>query len=217
MDSFRTKVLDVVPRLRAYARALVRDSRIEADDLVQDAVVEMLSSRHNYTDGNFDGWAFTIQRRVFLKRVRTAIRFPERYDPARIENDAALPESLICGPHQMDSALLREVGRAIDALPSDKREVLYLLAVEGLGYAEIAEILGESESAVRSRIHHARRAIEHALGDRAQPGRLLGSLPGSSPNSVGTITGSAEPLAGGAAAAPPPEEDPDPAPFVAVG
>lgn len=205
MDSFRSQMLAIVPRLRAYARSLVKNSTIEADDLVHDVVAEMLSSRDGYDEGNFAAWAFTIQRRLFWKRVRKAMRLPERQDPSSIENDKAVPSSLVSIPNQDDTTLLREVERAIGLLPADQREVLHLVAMEGLSYREIAEIFEESEAAVKSRIHRARRAVERMLSSSLvsdnhrrivdyrpdQPnGRRLGSLdrPGTGPNSDGTIS-----------------------------
>lgn len=191
MDSFRSQILALVPRLRAYAKSLVRNSTIEADDLVHDAIIEMLSSRAGFDGGNFAAWAFTIQRRLFWRRIRSVMRSPERQDPVAIENDWALPSSLISVPNQDDSALLREVERAIGLLPAQQREVLHLVALEGLGYRQIAEILEESESAVKSRIHHARRAIERILLDglTGQPEvRRRGRRPGTGPNSEFTIS-----------------------------
>jgi RNA polymerase sigma-70 factor (ECF subfamily) len=192
----------MIPRLRAYAKSLVRNSTVEADDLVHDAVAEMLSCRAGYVEGNFAAWAFTIQRRLFWRGVRSAMRNPERQDPAAIENDDTLPACLISVPNQDDWAQLREVERAIGLLPAHQREVLHLVAMEGLGYRQIAEILQESESAVKSRIHHARRAIERFLlpDTPDQPNvRRLGNLPGAGPKSVGTVSTAGFEMAGGVA------------------
>jgi RNA polymerase sigma-70 factor (ECF subfamily) len=67
-----------------------------------------------------------------------------------------------------DEALLsregrREIARALDALPAAHRAVLVLRNVEGLSSEEAADALGESVSAVKSRLHRARMALREQL------------------------------------------------------
>jgi RNA polymerase sigma-70 factor (ECF subfamily) len=59
--------------------------------------------------------------------------------------------------------LRRVVARAIDQLPDGARETLVLREVEGLSYAEIAEVLGIPKGTVMSRLHYARRRVQAVL------------------------------------------------------
>jgi len=63
------------------------------------------------------------------------------------------------------------VNRAIDALPEQYRAVLVLRDIEGLSNEEVAEALGESVSAIKSRVHRGRMAFREELT------RLFGPRP----------------------------------------
>jgi RNA polymerase sigma-70 factor (ECF subfamily) len=60
-----------------------------------------------------------------------------------------------------------EILRAIDALPPEFRETLVLSDVEGLSYAEIADIEGVPVGTVKSRLFRARQALQKRLYDYA--------------------------------------------------
>ena len=55
----------------------------------------------------------------------------------------------------------------MDALPAEFREVLVLSDMEGLGYAEIAEMLDVPVGTVKSRLFRARRLLQGGLRDYA--------------------------------------------------
>ena len=60
-----------------------------------------------------------------------------------------------------------EVVRAIHTLPADFRETLVLCDVEGLGYAQIAQVTGVRVGTVKSRLFRARQALQRQLYDYA--------------------------------------------------
>jgi RNA polymerase sigma-70 factor (ECF subfamily) len=64
-------------------------------------------------------------------------------------------------PHQQFVALERTeiVNRLLDNLKHGYREVLVLLAYEGMSYSEIASVTGATESSVKSRIFRARKEM----------------------------------------------------------
>ncbi len=66
-----------------------------------------------------------------------------------------------------DSFVDEEVTQAIDALPPDYRTAVVLSDVQGLRYAEIAEILGIPEGTVKSRLFRGRRMLQKKLADFA--------------------------------------------------
>jgi RNA polymerase sigma-70 factor, ECF subfamily len=69
MDSFRTEVVALLPRLRAFACSLTRGSDL-ADDLVQDTVLRAFRAREQFILGtNLQAWLFTILRHRHLSLV----------------------------------------------------------------------------------------------------------------------------------------------------
>jgi RNA polymerase sigma-70 factor (ECF subfamily) len=82
--------------------------------------------------------------------------------------DAAFAESLAAGSVPADQAVdeaqrLRAVLRALERLPKGERHVLLLSAVEEMGMAEMAKVLGKSESAVRALLFRARARLRERL------------------------------------------------------
>jgi RNA polymerase sigma-70 factor (ECF subfamily) len=67
------------------------------------------------------------------------------------------------------------VQRAIQVLPDDYRAVLVLRDIEGLGNEEVAEIVGDSVAAVKSRLHRARMALRETLTRAFGPGHESGT------------------------------------------
>jgi len=58
---------------------------------------------------------------------------------------------------------IAEVRRAIEALPPDQREIIILKDIQGLSYAQIADLLSIEEGTVGSRISRARKNLEKIL------------------------------------------------------
>jgi RNA polymerase sigma-70 factor (ECF subfamily) len=65
--------------------------------------------------------------------------------------------------------LAQLINGAIDSLPDVYRQVFVLADVEGLPNAQIAEQLGMSLPAVKSRLHRARALLRHALAPHVDP------------------------------------------------
>jgi RNA polymerase sigma-70 factor (ECF subfamily) len=88
------------------------------------------------------------------------------------EDDSGAPwEPASPAPSPLESFQSRErwrtVRQAIDRLPDTQRAVLVLARFEGLGYREIAEVLGITVGAVESRLFRAMRALEVSLDEGA--------------------------------------------------
>jgi len=146
--------------LRRYARALMKD-RNEADDLVQDSVARALSRAHCFQPGtNLRAWLFTIMHNVHVNTVRQRVIRPEG------ASDEALGR-LVSPANQDDRVELRDMARALDTLPPEQRQVLLLVALEGLKYDEVASVLGVPVGTVMSRLSRAREALRRHLSGQA--------------------------------------------------
>ena len=147
-------IVEFIPRLRRYARALAGD-RTAADDLVQDTLERAWSKLHLYRRGtDLRAWLFTVMHNVYVNQRRAARpvvsleeEMPELAQPAR----------------EMDTLMLRDLDAAIRKLPPDQREVLLLVALEDMSYSEAAGALEIPIGTVMSRLARAREKLRAML------------------------------------------------------
>jgi RNA polymerase sigma-70 factor (ECF subfamily) len=144
------RLVELIPRLRRYARALVGD-RASADDLVQDTLERAWAKLHLYRRGtDLRAWLFTVMHNVHVNKVR-ATRVTDT-----LEDE--LPE-LGQRASQGDALLVRDLDRAIARLPSEQRAVLLLVTLEEMSYEEVARALGIPIGTVMSRLSRAREKL----------------------------------------------------------
>lgn len=147
-----------IPRLRRYARVLARTTA-RADDLVQDTLERAWTKRHLWQDGSdLRAWAFSIMHNVYVNQAR-------RREPEPLSDDFELSSP----PTQERGLELRDLYRALARLPVDYREVLMLVAVEELRYAEVAEILNVPVGTVMSRLSRARERLRLLMSGESAP------------------------------------------------
>jgi RNA polymerase sigma factor (sigma-70 family) len=156
------RLVELIPRLRRYARALVGD-RATADDLVQDTLERAWAKLHLYRRGtDLRAWLFTVMHNVHVNRVR-ASRVTDT-----LEDE--MPE-LAQRASQGDALLVRDLDRAIARLPAEQREGLLLVTLEEMSYEEVARTLGIPIGTVMSRLSRARdklRAMMQGQGTAAK-------------------------------------------------
>jgi len=144
------RLVDLIPRLRRYARALVSD-RASADDLVQDTLERAWAKLHLYRRGtDLRAWLFTVMHNVHVNKVRSA----RATDPLEDE----MPE-LAQRAAQGDSLVMRDLDRAIARLPDEQRAVLLLVTLEEMSYDQVARALGIPIGTVMSRLSRAREKL----------------------------------------------------------
>lgn len=147
-------LVELIPRLRRYARALAGD-RATADDLVQDTLERAWSKLHLYRRGtDLRAWLFTVMHNVHVNRVRAA----RATDPL----DEGMPE-LATRASQGDSLVVRDLDRSIARLPDEQRAVLLLVALEEMSYDEVARSLGIPIGTVMSRLSRAREKLRSMM------------------------------------------------------
>lgn len=157
------RLVDLIPRLRRYARALVGE-RAGADDLVQDTLERAWSKLHLYRRGtDLRAWLFTVMHNVHVNRLRSA----RPTDPL----DEAMPELAQRAP-QADALLVRDLDRAIARLPADQRAVLLLVTLEEMSYEEVARTLGIPIGTVMSRLSRAREKLRAMMLGQAPAAKL---------------------------------------------
>lgn len=157
------RLVELIPRLRRYARALVGD-RATADDLVQDTLERAWSKLHLYRRGtDLRAWLFTVMHNVHVNRVRAARATDTLEDE--------MPE-LAQRPAQGDALLVRDLDRAIGRLPAEQRAVLLLVTLEEMSYEEVARTLGIPIGTVMSRLSRARDKLRTMIMGQAAAAKL---------------------------------------------
>ena len=156
-------LIELIPRLRRYARALVGD-RATADDLVQDTLERAWSKLHLYRQGtDLRAWLFTVMHNVHVNKVRSS-------RPTDTLDDE-MPE-LALRPPQADALLVRDLDRAIALLPAEQRAVLLLVTLEDLSYEEVARTLGIPIGTVMSRLSRAREKLRALMLGQSAAAKL---------------------------------------------
>lgn len=159
-DTFADDLIALLPNLRRYALSLCRNGDT-ADDLVQSTVERALAARDRHDPATrLDAWLFRILRNAFIDMTR-------RTKTRGINVDIAdMPEaSIVDGPAVTEARLMLSAAEAaIEALPVDQREVMLLICIEEMTYAEAASVLGIPVGTVMSRLARARIAVANRLG-----------------------------------------------------
>lgn len=154
----------VIPGLRRYARALVRDTS-DADDLVQDCLERAVGRWHQRrTDGSVRGWMYAILHNLAMNQLRQRSR---RGDHVPVES---VPEQVFAEAAQQESVVIGEdIIQAVNRLPDDQKAVLLLISVEDLSYAEAANALGIPVGTVMSRLSRARARLRDDMDGSGAP------------------------------------------------
>ncbi|XSG82588.1 MAG: sigma-70 family RNA polymerase sigma factor [Methyloligella sp. ZOD6] len=155
-----------IPHLRRYAIALTRD-RDRADDLVQDTLERALLKRHLFQrKGRLRGWLFRILYRTFVDKKRRVVPHMVAADESVLDGAASQPAS------QEDHVEYRNIAAALEQLPEEQRSIILLVALEGMQYDEIADILDLPIGTVRSRLSRGREALRSMRSFHDRPVRL---------------------------------------------
>ena len=157
-------LLTWVPRLRRYARALA-GNRDDADDLVQDTL-ERAWTKSTLWHGVVDmrAWLFSIMHNLHVDGIR-------RPKVATVMMDDDTPEVAVA-PTQGERLAVLDLQAALELLPIEQKEIVLLVAIEEMAYAEIATTLGIPIGTVMSRLSRGRERLRALMEGRDEPVRL---------------------------------------------
>jgi RNA polymerase sigma-70 factor (ECF subfamily) len=177
MSSFRDDVAALVPHLRAFARSLTGGDIHLADDIVQDTIVNALHAQSQFTPGtNLKAWLFTILR----NRFRSVVTRKHMTAEVSEDTDGGIEARWWIPAPQEGRLEVQAFMRAFNALSPAHREVLVLVAVDGLPYEEVAAICGCQVGTIKSRVSRARAILKSMLLEGELPvdeKRVAASLP----------------------------------------
>lgn len=155
-------LLTWVPRLRRYARALAGNKE-DADDLVQDTLERAWTRSAAWARVNdMRAWLFGIMHNVHVDAIR-------KPGPHSVPLDDQTPDVVIA-PTQGDRLAVVDLAAALNQLPTEQKEVLLLVAMEEMSYAEVADALSIPIGTVMSRLHRGRERLRVIMDGRtSQP------------------------------------------------
>ncbi|HSB18601.1 MAG TPA: sigma-70 family RNA polymerase sigma factor [Anaeromyxobacteraceae bacterium] len=154
-------------RVYRFGLKMCRDSE-DAKDVLQETLLAVARNVKDFRGASsVSTWLYTIARSFCIKKRRRSKFAPEQEEPldlgpegeaSRIADPGRAPDESLAG-RQIESALENAIG---DLEPM-YREVLVLRDVEGLTAPEVAEVMGLTVEAVKSRLHRARLAVREKV------------------------------------------------------
>lgn len=154
----RSQLVGQIPGLRRYARALTGNAWA-ADDLVQDTLERACTKWRLWLLGtDLRAWLFTLMHNIHANDTRRVLR--QQQVVPLVDAEDALHS--VAAPHAgVDTAV--DVQRCLMQLPEEQRTVLLLVALEDMGYADVARITGTPVGTVMSRLSRGRARLQALL------------------------------------------------------
>ncbi len=143
------------PRLLAMARGLLPD-RCDAEDAVQDALLDMLATIHVYDPTRPP---LPLMRTVLHRRAMDILRRGTR----RARAEAAAAEEDVTPSLAFDVVLMGEIDGLLDSLPGAQAEAIRLTGIEGLSLSEASTRTGRSANALKVSVHRGTSRLREAL------------------------------------------------------
>ena len=134
-------------------------SRHDAEDLVQETLLNVLKRPRLLRDGNELGYLLRALRNTYSSRYRVAARRPAERQLFDDDDPAA--------PFTDDAVSARELMEAVAGAPPLYRDAVIAVDLVGLSYREAARVLGTREETITSRVHRGRQHIARALTEAA--------------------------------------------------
>ncbi|MNU40308.1 ECF RNA polymerase sigma factor SigR [compost metagenome] len=157
-EEFNRELLSEYPNLFRFAMSMTRN-RAEAEDLMQETVLLALEKHDEYELGtSMKAWLFRLQVLIDKNNRRRVVR-------QRLLSDGNIedPETAAVPPSQLDRLMFKEAAHAVETLPIDQKQALYLVVYDGKSYDDAADILACSSGTVKSRVSRARARIAEII------------------------------------------------------
>lgn len=156
-QNIHDEIVLLLPRLRRFARNLVRNPH-DADDVVQVAVERaLLRSAQWRRDARLDSWMFKIVRNAWIDEVRARGRRDKLFLAEETGENV--------GTEPIESEITNmSVHAAMQRLPEEQRTAVSLVLIEGLPYKEAADVLEVPIGTLTSRLARGREALQALLG-----------------------------------------------------
>ena len=147
-----------------YIRKKVGDPS-SADDLTQDTFLRVERALTKGAEPeHFRGWIFQIARNAIIEWTKQRRRFVELEGEEKIAESVNL-EAADSTDSEFRQGLFAYATKVIEGMPAEDREALTLTELDGFSREELANHLGISVSAAKSRVVRARAKLRKAIED----------------------------------------------------
>jgi len=170
LDAFNHLVLDYQGMVYNQAYRVMGEASA-ADDAAQEAFISAFRKIRTYRGGSFKAWLLRIVTNACYDELRRRKRRPTiPLEPANEFDEEIESPQWIADPGETpeDFAARLELGEAIqqclDTLSVDFRTVVVLVDIQGMDYAEAAQVVGKPLGTIKSRLARARSGLRDCLG-----------------------------------------------------
>ncbi|MEV0169999.1 RNA polymerase sigma factor [Streptomyces sp. NPDC050803] len=177
VDALTALVYGSYPHVHRFAHTLCATPQ-DAEDAAQEALIILYRKIGMLrASGALASWMFRIVRNECLRRTRALLHRAPADEPGPLGTSG--PSDAFGGTARSaeEDVLLRleaeRVAAAVAALPDDQRQVLVMRDIQGLPGRTVADRLGLSTAAMKSRLHRARSTVREAL--REEPAGTRGT------------------------------------------
>ena len=164
--AYRTLLERLSGQLRAYYKGQlnrVNRGAVEAEDLVQEALLAIHTRRHTYDHSQpFTPWVYAIARYKFIDYLRRTKVSAKDVPVEETEELTARDES-----RQVESSL--DLDRLLMGLSPKVKQIIQYVKLDGLSVSEVAARCGMSESAVKVSVHRGLKALALLIGKESRP------------------------------------------------
>ncbi|MCM3627471.1 sigma-70 family RNA polymerase sigma factor [Paenibacillus glycanilyticus] len=152
-------------KILAFIYHMLKSAKLEllAEDLCSETFYKAYRSLHSFreVDASFSTWLYTIARNTVLSELRKQKSAHVPLDDSNIM--PAAPPDQVPEQHVLRNERMAMVREAINNLPEKQRSALILREYDQLEYQEIANILGQTVSSVKSLLFRARASVKTQL------------------------------------------------------
>jgi RNA polymerase sigma-70 factor (ECF subfamily) len=174
-DDFAEQAMQYADQLYAAAMRMTRNPA-DAADLVQETLLKAYAAYGSFKQGtNLRAWLYRIQTNTYINTYRKQQRRPfeaplddmEEWQIGDAESFTATSSRSAEAEaiHRMPSGIVKD---ALQQVPEDFRMAVYWVDVEGLSYAETADVMETPVGTVMSRLHRGRKLLRVLLADYAR-------------------------------------------------
>ncbi|WP_336786752.1 RNA polymerase sigma factor [Paenibacillus sp. MMO-177] len=152
-------------KILAFIYHMLKSAKLEllAEDLCSETFYKAYRSLHSFreVDASFSTWLYTIARNTVLSELRKQKSAHVPLDETNMM--PAAPPDQVPEQHVLRNERMAMVREAINNLPEKQRSALILREYDQLDYQEIANILGQTVSSVKSLLFRARASVKSQL------------------------------------------------------
>ncbi|WP_153122698.1 RNA polymerase sigma factor SigX [Peribacillus tepidiphilus] len=140
-----------------------------AEDLVQEVYIRVYKSYQRFEGKSSEKtWLYSIARNAAIDHFRKQKSWKQRllenfdWDKQQVKDDSSIPEEIALQKEQ-----IQWLYKSLDQCTMDQKSVIILRYIQSLSISETAEVLGWTESKVKTTQHRALKAVKKIMEENA--------------------------------------------------